>query len=69
MITYGRIDADIFGFYAINGNFTCHFSDSSKGPDMCDFQEAVRASNGSRKIAMILGNGPIYYTGIVKDCA
>ncbi len=64
-----RVNANIFGFYAINGNSTCHFSESSKGPDMCDFLEVVRAANGSRKVVMILDNGPIHHTNIVKERA
>ena len=64
-----RINANVFGFYAMRGNSLACFPEGSKGTDMCNFLDAVRAANGSRKIVMILDNGPIHHTNIVKEHA
>jgi len=60
-----RVNANIFGFYAMNGNSVATFPEMSKGPDMCSFLDEVRTANGSRKVVMILDNGRIHHTDIV----
>lgn len=64
-----RVNANTFGFYAVEGNSVVMFPEKSKGEDMCMFLEAVREANGSRKILMILDNGRIHKTKEVFECA
>lgn len=52
-----RINANIFGFYAARGNSVAFFPEHSRTADMCDFLDAVRRANGSRKVMLILDNG------------
>lgn len=64
-----RVNANIFGFYAVRGNSVQLFPKGSKSQDMCDFLEAVREANGDRKVVMILDNGPIHHSTIVCERA
>lgn len=60
-----RVNANIFGFYAVRGNSVAFFPEHSKAQDMCGFLDAVRGANGGRRIVMILDNGPIHRTKAV----
>ncbi|AIZ56019.1 integrase core domain protein [Candidatus Methanoplasma termitum] len=64
-----RVNANTFGFYAINGNSSVLFPESSKGADMCAFLDAIRAANGNTKVLMILDNGRIHHTKAVRSHA
>ena len=64
-----RINANIFGFYAIRGNSVAYFPEHSKTADMCGFLDAVRAANGDRKIVFILDNGPVHHLKAVLEHA
>ena len=59
----------MFGFYAINGNSAVTFPEGSNSEDLRSFQDAVREANGSRKILMILDNGPTHRTKMVAERA
>jgi transposase len=65
MVNSDRDHANVFGFYALNGTSVSMFPNGSKAADMCIFLDAVRAANGSRKVMMILDNGPIHHTKTV----
>jgi transposase len=60
-----HINANVFGFYAINGRSVVSFPKGSKSADMCAFLDVVREVNGNSKVLMILDNGPIHRTKAV----
>jgi len=64
-----RVNANVFGFYAIRGTSAIMFPESTKGTDMCTFLNAVRDANGSRKVLMILDNSRIHHTKAVTKQA
>ena len=64
-----RINANIFGFYAVRGNSVASFPEHSKTADMCGFLDAVREANGDRKVVMILDNGPVHHLKAVLEHA
>lgn len=64
-----RVNANIFGFYAVRGNSVAFFPEHSKKQDMCDFLDAVREANGDRKIVMVLDNCPVHHSTIVLEHA
>ena len=68
-INSDRVNANIFGFYAVRGSSVAYFPEHSKAPDMCSFLDAVREANGDRKIVMILDNGPVHHTKNVGEHA
>ena len=62
-----RINAKIFGFYAVRGNSMAFFPEHSMTADMCDFLDAVRRANGSRKVVLILDNGPVHHLKVCRS--
>jgi len=64
-----RINANVFGFYAIDGVSASMFPGSSKASDMCAFLDAVRAANGERKVVIVLDNGRIHHSRTVVEHA
>jgi len=60
-----RINANVFGYYAIDGVSVSMFPESSKTADMCAFLDAVRAANGDRKVLIILDNGVTHHAKAV----
>ena len=64
-----RINANIFGFYAVRGNSVAFFPEHSRTADMCDFLDAVRRANGSRKVVLILDNGLVHHLKAVPEHA
>ena len=64
-----RVNSNVFGFYAIDGNSVAAFPEGSKSGDMCSFLDAIRAANGDRKILLILDNGPVHHAKDVTEHA
>ncbi len=64
-----RINANVFGFYAIKGISVSYCPERSKAEDMCAFLDAVRAANGSKRILMVIDNGPIPHSSMVLEHA
>jgi len=64
-----KLKANTFGFYALNGESTVDFKESSKKEDVCEFLEQIRENNPDKPIVLILDNFRSHWANKTRETA